>query len=315
MALSRAVLAAAALMLLSAGPASGTAPWAGQRGQRAARALGVRGGETARDLAVEAVAAAENAAVERAWVFGQIKALQLKLAYLSDALQRDGVNATCFDCREPVTRKEPEPVVWQESLKKDGDGKRCLLYGDTEDGAVMVAPKGSDKWVTLHELNRVRRDGADGARQVSDLWYGQYAMRYEQLMGRMPLKGVAAAMVLNHPHGVKFLLAGAAGVGLTAFYKPIEAITLRILTSGFVWKRYHIWSQFLYWPLPMKLIVYRQIAVYLWKVLTNVEKQIHTALVDAECDLLEEVHRQAVEDAEGWDDADDDTGGDEGFDE
>lgn len=236
----------------------------------------------------------DSSRLTREWVIRQSHALQLKLAYLSDALRADGLPMAHFDCKEPVSKREPVPVVWDVSVKRDGDGKRCLLYGDTEEGAVMVAPRGSNKWVALHELNRVRRDGKDGARQVADLWYGQYVMQYDQLMGVLPLKGVAAAVLLNHAHGVKALMAVAMVSIVLALRGPLEGLLLRTMASGFVWKRYHVWSQFLYWPLPMKLVVYRMLAVLAWKKLTDCEKAIRTALVDVECDMLEEYNRQAA---------------------
>eukprot|EP00968_Pinguiococcus_pyrenoidosus_P010043 scaffold789_cov261-Pinguiococcus_pyrenoidosus.AAC.20 len=81
---------------------------------------------------------------------------------------------------------------------------------------------------------------------------------------------------------------------------PVNASRLaQFLTSEFLWKRYHIWAKFHYWPLAMKLVVYRQLVVYLWRGFTNVEKRIQDALVDRECEMLEDCNRHAIEEAEG----------------
>ena len=43
----------------------------------------------------------------------------------------------------------------------------CLIMGEVMPGFKCVSPKGSDKWVTLWELNKMRRNEPE---KISALW-------------------------------------------------------------------------------------------------------------------------------------------------
>lgn len=222
--------------------------------------------------------------------------LQLRATFLSESLAKRGLPLpTIRDVSLPDGRVPPQNVDWDCALSTEDDPKHCLISYEPEHGSKLVVPMelaGTDKWITLSALNRLRRDDPS---KVEPMWSDKYAVlnswfspnsRYSLLQHVGP-KGVLLSALLDGNRleavvGVLVILA-------TILFLPvIEVVVNRFLVSGFLWMKWASWHRYIHIGLPFKLLILQTIFAYAAKAFGSLTMYIKDKLVDLECRILED---------------------------
>jgi hypothetical protein len=228
----------------------------------------------------------------------QLTLRQQRLKQLSTGLEEAGYTLPSLSARGPVpkVKKGWDCTVAPEEEEEEGDegddegsapppaAVPCLIMGEVMPGFKAVSPAGAGKWVTLWELNKMRRHEPQ---KVGGLWYDQFDVDCATFSRCAGPPGAVSALFLDRPP----LLRAAVGLALVAACvvskQPLGFGLVKLLTAQWLWKAYLSWSRIVYAPLPMKLYF----ATVLWNVLTKyfsvLEQRVRERLVDAECELAE----------------------------
>ena len=94
--------------------------------------------------------------------------------------------------------------------------------------------QGSDKWVTLWELNKMRRNEPE---KISTLWYDQFELDCSVFNRMAGPPGMALCYLLDHPVAVRSLLLLSLAVAAVVLNDPIHFVVIRILSSAAFWKQ------------------------------------------------------------------------------
>jgi hypothetical protein len=106
--------------------------------------------------------------------------------------------------------------------------------GEVMPGFKCVCPKGSEKWVTLWELNKMRRNEPE---KISSLWYDQFDVDCTVFNRMAGPPGMALCYLLDHHWAVRGLLLTAIVLGATILNDPIHFIVVRFLSSAPFWRQ------------------------------------------------------------------------------
>lgn len=234
---------------------------------------------------------------ESEWLLKQLTLRQQRLKELSGGLEEAGFQLPALSARRgsgpiPKVTKGWDCTVAPEDDSDDEDDEAranevlpCLIMGEVMPGLKAVSPSGTGKWVTLWELNKMRRQEPQ---KVEGLWYDQFDVDCQAFSRAGGPPGAILALFLDKPpvlHATVGLTLVATCVVLKA---PLGFGLVKLLTAQWLWKAYLSWSRIVYAPLPMKLYF----ATVLWKdvlakYFTQLEKLIRERLVEAECELVE----------------------------
>ena len=223
--------------------------------------------------------------------------LQLRATHLSEALVARGVPTipSLHDIQTPDGQVPPKRIDWDCAVSTEDDPKNCLICYEPEVGAKIICPMGladSDKWITLRELNRLRRDDPS---KVESMWNNQYAIlsswfgtssRYT-LLQHVGVKGVLLNTLLQG--NTLSTVVGIVLIVCTIICMPIiQYIVGRFLVSGYLWMKWPSWSRFVHVGLPFKLLMIQLLFNQLNKVFGRIISAVKERLVNLECRILEE---------------------------
>jgi len=220
----------------------------------------------------------------------QILLLQARSAKLRQALTDRGVLTDYTTLDATAT---PQPVDWDCAMATKSHPKSCLYSFDAEPNTKVVAPLGTNQWISLAALNRLRRTDPT---KVEPMWHNQYAIfaswfrpkSVTSMYAHLPAMGYLLALVLDNPLVLNTAVLAAIVVAL-ALTRPIwETFLTLLLTSEFLWKRWPSWARFVHAALPLKLLLGQMS----WKGLTIVFFRIQSIateyLIQTECRIWED---------------------------
>lgn len=251
---------------------------------------------------------------------------QLRSTYLSEMLALRGVPLpTIVSVATADGDKPPEKVDWDCAMCTEDDPKSCLYSFDAEPNTKVVAPVGTDQWISLSALNRLRRTDPT---KVEPMWHSRYSILRSwfsdesefSMLQHVGVKGfVISSVLLDGGNGLvlRSLLIMTVMSAIITLMPLLEFIVQRIIVSAPFWAQWQTWGRIVRAGFPLKLLI-GQLA---WKgvatAFTKLENDVREYIVDMECDILEESVPLTVGDvlSEGEEEADDENGEEDSYDE
>lgn len=239
------------------------------------------------------------------WYVQQHQLYQLRSNILSEALAKrlsttKGASSTSsssiptFSSVSVVDGALPVPTDWECAISTEENPKSCLYSFDAPLNAKVIAPAGTTQWISLYALNRLRRLDPT---KVEPMWHNQYTIinswfgtAETSVLQHVGVKGwLVSNVLLDAPLILRTTLAMVFLLSFISLLPIFEYIfNAFILNSSFVWSHYHQWERFLHAAFPFKLLV----AQMTWKLLATkfdaLFKRVRDAIVDIECQILEE---------------------------
>lgn len=223
---------------------------------------------------------------------------QLRSTYLTEILASRGIPnlPTIASVSTPDGERPPERVDWDCALSTDDEPRSCLYSFDAEPGTKVVAPLGTDQWISLSALNRLRR--TDPAK-VEPMWHSRYSILRSwfadesefSLLQHVGARGfLVSSILLDGANGMvlRSLLVLTVLSALVLFMPLIEYVVGRIIVSAPFWAQWMTWGRIVRAGFPLKLLL-GQLA---WKGVANcfvkVENEVRDYIVDLECEILED---------------------------
>lgn len=253
--------------------------------------------EDAEEREKAAAAAKEEAAKLQKWKTEQQLLLNLRSTFLSEALARRGLPITTIaDVSIADGDKPPEPTDWDCAMATEEQPKSCLYSFDAEPNSKVVAPIGTENWISITALNRLRR--TDTAK-VEPMWHSKYAILRSwfsdesefSFLQHTGFRGFLLSNVLLDLGGgivLRSLVVLSILTALIVSMPALEYMVNRLLVSGPFWAKWISWRTFVHASLPLKLLM-GQVA---WKATARgfgkLEGKIRDYVVDMESAMLEE---------------------------
>ncbi|KAL9187964.1 hypothetical protein ACHAXT_006342 [Thalassiosira profunda] len=254
---------------------------------------------------------------------------QLRSTYLTEMLAARGVPLpTITSVSTADGEKPPEKVDWDCALSTDEEPKSCLYSFDAEPDTKVVAPLGTDQWISLAALNRLRRTDPT---KVEPMWHSRYAILQSwfsdasefSLLQHVGPKGFFVSSVLldgGNGMALRALLILSVLSAIILFMPLLEYIVGRILVSAPFWGQWATWGRIVRAGFPLKLLLGQLAWKGVAKCFGKLESEVREYIVDLECEILEEsvpvtvgvgVEEEGEEDGEiletDWDGGDFDT--------
>lgn len=222
---------------------------------------------------------------------------QLRSTYLSEMLALRGVPLpTITSVSTADGDKPPEKVDWDCAMCTDEDPKSCLYSFDAEPNTKVVAPLGTDQWISLSALNRLRRTDPT---KVEPMWHSRYSILKSwfadesefSMLQHVGVKGfLVSSVLLDGGNGLvlrSLLIMTVLSVIITLM-PLLEFIVGRIIVSAPFWAQWTTWGRVVRAGFPLKLLL-GQLA---WKgvatTFSKLENNVREYIVDMECEILEE---------------------------
>jgi len=200
---------------------------------------------------------------------------------------------TLQSIQTPESAKPPRETDWDCAISTPSDPKSCLYSFEAPAGTKVLAPAGSEMWISLSALNRLRRTDPS---KVQPMWHDKYAIldswfrdgEYSVLAHAGWEGFVVSHVLLDHP----IVLRAVIRVGFLAclwMTLPVWDYFLnRMLVSGLLWKYYRSWGRFVHAAFPLKLLVGQMVWKFVAGQFDALESMVRGVIVDIECGLLEE---------------------------
>lgn len=222
---------------------------------------------------------------------------QLRSTYLSEMLALRGVPLpTITSVSTADGDKPPEKVDWDCAMCTDEDPKSCLYSFDAEPNTKVVAPLGTDQWISLSALNRLRRTDPT---KVEPMWHSRYSILKSwfadesefSMLQHVGVKGfLVSSVLLDGGNGLvlrSLLIMTVLSVIITLM-PLLEFIVGRIIVSAPFWAQWTTWGRVVRAGFPLKLLI-GQLA---WKgvasAFSKLENNVREYIVDMECEILED---------------------------
>lgn len=255
-----------------------------------------------------------DAAEVLAWRTEQHQLLQLRSTFLSEALsKRFGVPLTTMEQVSTLeSDRPPEVVDWDCAVSTERNPKSCLYSFDAQPGTKVVAPVGTDQYITLSALNRLRRTDPS---KVEPMWHGRYAVLgawfgseddSPHVLSRFAgWQGFLVSDLLLNAGALRALLVVAFAAALGTSLPVLAYAVNRLTTSGLFWSRYDAWSRFWHAAFPLKLMLAQTLYGLAASRFAATEAAVRNRVVEWECRLLEESVPVTVTDETEDEEADD----------
>jgi len=222
---------------------------------------------------------------------------QIRSTYLSEMLALRGVPLpTITSVSTADGDKPPEKVDWDCALCTEEDPKSCLYSFDAEPNTKVVAPLGTDQWISLSALNRLRRTDPT---KVEPMWHSRYSILKSwfadesefSMLQHVGVKGfLVSSVLLDGGNGLvlrSLLIMTVLSVIITLM-PLLEFIVGRMIVSAPFWAQWTTWGRVVRAGFPLKLLL-GQLA---WKgvatTFSKLENNVREYIVDMECEILEE---------------------------
>lgn len=222
---------------------------------------------------------------------------QLRSTFLAEALASRGVPLpTIASVATADGERPPDVVDWDCALSTADEPRSCLYSFDAAPGTKVVAPLGTDQWISLAALNRLRR--VDRAK-VEPMWHSQFSILRSwfsdasefSLMQHVGLRGfVVSAVLLDGANGMvlRSLLVLSVVAALVLVMPVLEYIVGRLIVSAPFWGQWLRWGRIVRAGLPLKLLIGQLV----WKgvacCFTKIEHEVREYIVNLECEILED---------------------------
>jgi len=223
---------------------------------------------------------------------------QLRSTYLTEILASRGVPnlPTLASVSTSDGDRPPEKVDWDWALSTEDEPRSCLYSFDAEPYTKVVAPRGTDQWISLSALNRLRRTDAT---KVEPMWHSRYSILSSWfsedseycMLQHVGIKGFFVSSVLLdgfNGMALRSLLVLTALCALILLLPIIEYVLGRILVSAPFWSQWTTWGRILRAGFPLKLLLGQMAWKGVASCFTRVENAVREYIVDMECDILEE---------------------------
>lgn len=223
---------------------------------------------------------------------------QLRSTYLTEMLASRGVPnlPTIASVSTPDGERPPESVDWDCALSTDDDPKSCLYSFDAEPGTKVVAPLGTDQWISLSALNRLRRTDPT---KVEPMWHSRYAILRSwfsdeseySLLQHVGIKGFfVSSVLLDGGNGMvlRSLLILSVLSALVLLMPLIEYVVGRIIVSAPFWSQWMTWGRIVRAGFPLKLLIGQLVWKGVATCFTKLENEVREYIVDLECEILED---------------------------
>eukprot|EP00571_Detonula_confervacea_P010333 CAMPEP_0172298994 /NCGR_PEP_ID=MMETSP1058-20130122/1388_1 /TAXON_ID=83371 /ORGANISM="Detonula confervacea, Strain CCMP 353" /LENGTH=383 /DNA_ID=CAMNT_0013008291 /DNA_START=46 /DNA_END=1197 /DNA_ORIENTATION=+ len=222
---------------------------------------------------------------------------QLRSTYLTEMLASRGVPLpTIMSVSTADGEKPPERVDWDCALSTDDDPKSCLYSFDAEPDTKVVAPLGTDQWISLSALNRLRRTDPT---KVEPMWHSQYSILRSwfsdesefSMLQHVGVKGFfISSVLLDGGNGMvlRSLLILSVLSALILLMPLIELIVGRIIVSAPFWAQWMTWGRIVRAGFPLKLLIGQLVWKGVASCFTKVENEVREYIVDLECEILED---------------------------
>jgi len=176
------------------------------------------------------------------------------------------------------------------------DPKSCLYSFDAEPNTKVVAPLGTDQWISLSALNRLRRTDPT---KVEPMWHSRYSILKSwfsdesefSMLQHVGVKGfLVSSVLLDGGNGLvlRSLLIMTVLTVIITLMPLLEFIVGRIIVSAPFWAQWTTWGRIVRAGFPLKLLL-GQLA---WKgvatAFSKLESNVREYIVDMECEILEE---------------------------
>jgi hypothetical protein len=196
---------------------------------------------------------------------------QLRSTYLLEVLSSRGIpNLPTLSSISTSDTNKPSIIIdWDCALSTTDEPRSCLYSFDAQPYTKVIAPLGSDAWISLSALNRLRRTDAS---KVEPMWHSQYSILHswfsEQsqycILQHVGIKGfIISSVLLDGMNGLvlRTLLLLSSITVLIILQPIIEYVVCRILVSTTFWSQWTMWSRILRAGFPLKLLLIQM----LWK--------------------------------------------------
>lgn len=223
---------------------------------------------------------------------------QLRSTYLTEMLAVRGVPnlPTIVSVSTADGEKPPEKVDWDCALSTEEEPKSCLYSFDAEPHTKVVAPLGTDQWISLTALNRLRRTDPT---KVEPMWHSRYSILQSwfsdasefSLLQHVGLKGFfISAVLLDGANGVvlRSLLILSLLSALLLLMPFLECVVGRILVSAPFWAHWMTWGRIARAGFPLKLLIGQLVWKGVASSFSKMENAVREYIVDMECEILEE---------------------------
>lgn len=223
---------------------------------------------------------------------------QLRSTYLTEMLAMRGVPnlPTIVSVSTADGEKPPEKVDWDCALCTDEEPKSCLYSFDAEPNTKVVAPLGTDQWISLTALNRLRRTDPT---KVEPMWHSRYSILQSwfsdesefSLLQHVGLQGFfISSVLLDGANGMvlrSLLIVSVLSVFLLLM-PFLEYVVGRILVSAPFWAQWMTWGRIARAGFPLKLLIGQLVWKGVASSFSKMENAVREYIVDLECDILEE---------------------------
>mmetsp|Transcript_34444 Transcript_34444/g.79637 ORF Transcript_34444/g.79637 Transcript_34444/m.79637 type:complete len:369 (-) Transcript_34444:310-1416(-) len=252
---------------------------------------------------------AEAAAALRRWRLNQRHLLHLRSTILAEVLASRGVPVaslppssadaessavTLTSVSTPEGSTRINAVDFDCAMSTENERRSCLYSFDAQVGTKVLAPIGTESWIGLSTLNRLRRTDPT---KVEPMWHNRYGILSSwfadteySLLQYVGLRGWLVSTLLDAGNGMvlRGILLSALSACFVALGPAISAVLNRLATSGMFWASYPRWSRVIFGPLPLQLMVVQ----FLWKKAAEgfegLVGVVREAVVDLECSILED---------------------------
>ena len=220
--------------------------------------------------------------------------LQLRSTYLSEALAKRGIPLpTVSDVSTPDGKAPPKQVDWDCAVSTEDEPKTCMYTYDAVPGTKLIAPFETQQWITLVELNGLRRKDPS---KVEPMWHDQYAILKSwfnsdseySLLQHVGIKGFLLNALLEG-HRLHVAVALGLVVAAVVFMPVIEYVVNRFLVCGLLWAKWPSWARFLHAALPLKLLLFQMAFRYIGKIFLKLVGIVKVRLVELESQILEQM--------------------------
>lgn len=222
---------------------------------------------------------------------------QIRSTYLTETLASRGVPLpTITSVSTADGEKPPERVDWDCALSTDDEPKSCLYSFDAEPDTKVVAPLGTDQWISLSALNRLRRTDPT---KVEPMWHSQYSILRSwfsdesefSMLQHVGVKGFfISSVLLDGGNGMvlRSLLILSVLSALILLMPLIELIVGRIIVSAPFWAQWMTWGRVVRAGFPLKLLIGQLVWKGVASCFARVENEVREYIVDLECEILED---------------------------